>query len=79
MSKIAPLTPYTQHRTVILYRDGFRNQAIELSRSFAVPPAIVNNTHTRLASDTSNVRLVLGKASAKAEVIARVDNTVAAR
>ena len=79
VSKIAPLMPYTQHRTVILYRDGFRNQALELSRSFAVPPAIVNNTHTRRASDTSNVRLVLGKASAKAVVIARLDDKVATR
>ena len=79
VSKISPLAPYTQHRTVILYRDGFRNQALELRRSFAVPPAIVNNTRTRRASDTSNVRLVLGKATAKAVVIARLDDTATTR
>lgn len=79
VSKISPLAPYTQHRTVILYRDGFRNQALELRRSFAVPPAIVNNTRTRRASDTSNVRLVLGKTTAKAVVIARLDDTATTR
>ena len=79
VSKISPLAPYTQHRTVILYRDGFRNQALELRRSFAVPPAIVNNTRTRSASDTSDVRLVLGKATAKAVVIARLNDTATTR
>ena len=79
VGKISPLMPYTQQRTVILYRDGYRNQAIELSRSFAVPPAIVNNTHTRPASDTSNVRLVLGKASVKAVVVTRLNDKVATR
>lgn len=79
VSRISPLMPYTQHRTVILYRTGFRNQALELSRSFAVPPAIVNNTRTRHASGASNVRLVLGKASAKAVVTARLDDTTTTR
>ena len=64
VSRITDLKPYTQHRTVILYRDGFYKQAVELSRRFAVPPAIVNNTHTRKPSDQSGVRLVLGKTAA---------------
>jgi tetratricopeptide (TPR) repeat protein len=70
--KIAPLMPYTQKRTVILYRDGYHKQALELSRSFAVPPAVVNNTRTRRATDTSTVRLVLGKATMKTVLVARL-------
>lgn len=34
--KVSPLKPYTQQRTVILYRDGYHKQALELSRSFTV-------------------------------------------
>ncbi|RZI42422.1 tetratricopeptide repeat protein [Herbaspirillum sp. HC18] len=75
--KVSPLKPYTQQRTVILYRDGYHKQALELSRSFAVPPAVVNNTRTRRASDTSTVRLVLGKATMKAVIMARLDELAA--
>lgn len=62
------LAPYSQQRTVILYRDGYRKQALELSGMFAVPPAVVNNTRTRDAGDRSNVRLVLGKRSVLASI-----------
>lgn len=64
------LRPFTQQRTVILYRDGFLQQALALRRSFAVPPAVVNNTRTRKPSDSSAVRLVLGNSAASATVLA---------
>lgn len=68
VSRMTDLAPYRQQRTVILYRDGYRKEALELSRMFAVPPAVVNNTRTRDAADASTVRLVLGKRSAQADV-----------
>lgn len=68
VSRMTDLAPYRQQRTVILYRDGYRKEALELSRMFAVPPAVVNNTRTRDAADASAVRLVLGKRSAQADV-----------
>ncbi|MEN3291498.1 MAG: hypothetical protein V7642_751 [Burkholderiales bacterium] len=70
VTRVTPLKPHTQRRTVILYRDGFRAQALELSRSFAAPPAVVNNTRTRKPHDKSNIRLVLGKSAAQATVVA---------
>ncbi|WP_192805167.1 LytR C-terminal domain-containing protein [Noviherbaspirillum aerium] len=68
VSRTTALAPYTQQRTVILYRDGYRKQALQLSSMFAVPPAVVNNTRTRDAGDHSAVRLVLGKRSVLASI-----------
>lgn len=68
VGQVTDLAPYKQQRTVILYRDGYRKEALELSRMFAVPPAVVNNTRTRDADDRSTVRLVLGKTSAQADI-----------
>lgn len=68
VSRTTALAPYTQQRTVILYRDGYRKQALQLSSMFAVPPAVVNNTRTRDAGDRSAVRLVLGKRSVLASI-----------
>lgn len=79
IDRVSGLMPYKQQRTVILYRDGYRKAALELSKMFAVPPAIVNNTHTRNADDRSTVRLVLGKTAAKAEIQAAVKHIVASR
>lgn len=68
IDRTTALAPYSQQRTVILYRDGYRKQALELSGMFAVPPAVVNNTRTRDAADRSTVRLVLGKRSMQASI-----------
>jgi tetratricopeptide (TPR) repeat protein len=70
VTRVTELKPYTQRRTVILYRDGFYKHALELSHSFSVPPALVNNTRTRDPSDKSNVRLVLGKSAVQAAAVA---------
>jgi len=73
VTEVTPLKPYTQKRTVILYRDGFREQALALSRKFATPPAMVNNTRTRPSSDRSEVRLVLGSSAAQAAAVPAAD------
>lgn len=59
ITRVAGLKPYNQHRNVIMYRDGFRNQALALSRSFAVPPALVKNTR----GGQPDLRVVLGKSA----------------
>jgi tetratricopeptide (TPR) repeat protein len=63
VTRVAGLKPYTQRRNVIFYRDGFYKQALAVSRTFATPPALINNTHNRASSDQSGVRLVLGSAA----------------
>jgi hypothetical protein len=65
VSKTTNMTPGAQRRTVILYRDGFEQDAERLSKLFARPPALVNNTRSRNASDASDVRLVLGSAATR--------------
>lgn len=55
----------SQRRTVILYRDGFEDEAVRLSKLFVRPPALVNNTRSRNAADTSEIRLVLGSAASR--------------
>ena len=75
ITRVTALKPYSQQRNVILYRDGYYKQALALSRSFTTPPALVNNTHKRSASDKSNVRLVLGKKALQATEVASSDAT----
>lgn len=58
-----------QKRTVILYRDGFEDEADRLSKLFARPPVLVNYTKTRKPSDTADVRLVLGSAAAREKAL----------
>jgi Flp pilus assembly protein TadD len=70
ITRVTGLKPYTQRRNVILYRDGFYPQALALSRSFSIPPALVNNTHSRAPSDKSDVRLVLGKRALQSSEVA---------
>lgn len=65
VSKTANMVVGTQRRTVILYRDGFEEEAQRLSKLFARPPAMVNNTRSRSASDASDVRLILGSAAVR--------------
>lgn len=65
ISRTTNMTPGAQRRTVILYRDGFEEDAERLSKLFARPPALVNNTRSRNASDASDVRLVLGSAAVR--------------
>lgn len=70
VARVAELKPYTQRRNVILYRDGYYKQALALSKRFTVPPAVVNNTRRRAASDKSTVRLVIGRAALPAAAAA---------
>lgn len=63
-AKISSIPARAQHRIVILYRDGHEEDAQRLSKLFATPPALVNNTHSRDSSDTSDLRLVLGSKAA---------------
>ncbi|HYC42940.1 MAG TPA: LytR C-terminal domain-containing protein, partial [Noviherbaspirillum sp.] len=65
VTRTTNMTPGAQNRTVILYRDGFEQDAERLSKLFARPPALVNNTRSRKASDASDVRLVLGSAAVR--------------
>lgn len=65
VSRTTNMTPGAQRRTVILYRDGFEQDAERLSKLFTHPPALVNNTRSRNASDASDVRLVLGSAAVR--------------
>lgn len=66
VSRVTELKPHTQRRTVIFYRDGFRDHALALSRAFALPTTVENNTRTRSPSDSSDVRLVLGRSALEA-------------
>jgi Tfp pilus assembly protein PilF len=64
-TRVVTLQPQLQRRTVILYRDGFHGDAVRLSRSFAQPPALVNNTRMRDPADGSDIRLLLGSKTAQ--------------
>lgn len=63
VTRVAGLKPYTQRRNVILYREGFHDQALAVSRRFTNPPVVVADTSTRSGSDRPNMRLVLGKSA----------------
>jgi tetratricopeptide (TPR) repeat protein len=77
--RMAGLAPYTQQRTVILYRAGHRQAALALSSMFAVPPAVASDTRKRDAQDRPALRLVLGKTAAQAERLAATPQPAAAR
>lgn len=65
VSRTTHMAAGAQRRTVILYRDGFEQDAERLSKLFPRPPALVNNTRSRNATDASDVRLVLGSAAVR--------------
>lgn len=64
-SKISSIPVGSQHRVVILFRDGHEEDARRLSKLFTSPPTLVNNTRTRDSSDNSDIRLVLGSKAAR--------------
>ncbi|WP_334188954.1 LytR C-terminal domain-containing protein [Noviherbaspirillum sp.] len=70
VTRVAGLRPYSQRRTVILYRDGFREEALTLSRSFDKPPAVAKDTHRRGALHQFDLRLVLGKTAVQGTQLA---------
>jgi tetratricopeptide (TPR) repeat protein len=70
VTRVAGLRPYSQRRTVILYRDGFREEALTLSRSFDKPPAVAKDTHRRGALHHFDLRLVLGKTAVQGTQLA---------
>lgn len=63
VSRVAGLKPYTQRRNVILYREGFHDQALAVSRRFTNPPVVVADTSPRSETGQPNMRLVLGKSA----------------
>ena len=65
IAKTSSMPAGAQRRTVILFRDGFEEDARRLSKLFSRPPALVNNTQSRSRSDTSDVRLILGRAAVR--------------
>ena len=67
------LKPYTQRRTVILYREGYREEALALARSFAMPPAVAKDTHVRNPMHKFELRLVLGKTALQVTQLAQKD------
>lgn len=69
------LKPGTQQRVVILYRDGFADQARRLAKMFARPPALVKNGD---AADEADVRLVLGMRAASGDAALVSDAPLAA-
>jgi tetratricopeptide (TPR) repeat protein len=77
--RLSALAPYTQQRTVILYRAGHRQAALALSSMFAVPPAVASDMRRRHAGDRPALRLVLGKTAAQAEDLAAASQSTAAR
>jgi tetratricopeptide (TPR) repeat protein len=57
-SRLANLKPYQQKQTVVLYREGFRDEALRVSAYFAKAPSTIRDA-AQLDSAT-DVRLVLG-------------------
>lgn len=57
-SHLINLKPYRTQETTIQYRNGFRDEALRLSRILIKAPALVSNDHLRNKAD---VQLVLGK------------------
>jgi hypothetical protein len=67
MPQLTNLKPYRQKETVIQYRQGFHDEALQLSRRFAQPPEIVQSVSLRSSTD---IRLVLGKGAAVHSMLA---------
>jgi Tfp pilus assembly protein PilF len=55
--KFSNLNSYRQHRTVIQYRAGFRDEAVRVSRMLQTPPVLLSDSGLRKGTD---VRLILG-------------------
>lgn len=55
--QLTNLNSYRQQRTVIQYRDGFRDEAVRLSRMLQTPPVLLSDRNLRKNID---VRLILG-------------------
>lgn len=57
-SRLSNLKPYQQAQTVIEYREGYREAALQVSARFANAPVLTRN---EVVQDGIDVRLVLGK------------------
>ena len=65
IAKVSSVPAGKQRRTVILYRDGFEEEAKRLSKLFVTAPALVNNAASKDSADVADVKLVLGSAAAR--------------
>ncbi len=70
VTRVAGLKPYSQRCTVILYREGFREEALALSRSFDKQPAVAKDMHKRGPMHHFDLRLVLGKTAVQGTQLA---------
>lgn len=70
VTRVAGLKPYSQRRTVILYREGFREEALALSRSFDKQPAVAKDMRKRSPLHHFDLRLVLGKTAVQGTQLA---------
>lgn len=65
IAKVSSVPAGKQRRTVILFREGFEEEAKRLSKLFVTAPALVNNTASKDNADVADVKLVLGSAAAR--------------
>lgn len=69
-SHLTNLKPYRTQQTTIQYRNGFRDEALRLSRILVKVPTLVSNAHLRNKAD---VQLVLGKDATSTMALFRTD------
>lgn len=65
IAKVSSVPAGKQRRNVILFRDGFEEEAKRLSKLFVTAPALVNNAASKASADVADVKLVLGSAAAR--------------
>lgn len=65
IAKVSSVPAGKQRRNVILFRDGFEEEAKRLSKLFVTAPALVNNAASKDSADVADVKLVLGSAAAR--------------
>lgn len=73
-SHLTNLKPYRTQETTIQYRNGFRDEALRLSRILVKAPALVSNDRLRNKAD---VQLVLGKDATSTTALFRTDASAA--
>lgn len=76
IANVASVPAGKQRRTVILFRDGFEEEAKRLAKLFVTAPALVNNTASRNGADSADVKLVLGTAAAREKNLLASDSSM---
>lgn len=73
IAKVSSVPAGKQRRTVILFRDGFEEEAKRLSKLFVTAPALVNSAASKDSADAPDVKLVLGSAAAREKALLASD------